>query len=149
MPDGRTQRFKTVTGKLDEPQDTLTFLPPYDSVKEQASRFYPAVFAGIETAVEYDQLLLSYAQLNGRTIRVIDEAGKELATAADVEAAPKVFLAFIDKEKPKNNFTLPVSKEPKIGYQTFDTRVFNGKDGEKLRERHIGNKVKEIRYVSP
>ena len=32
LPDGRTQRFKTVTGELNDPQDLLVFIPSFDFV---------------------------------------------------------------------------------------------------------------------
>ena len=148
LPDGRTQRFKTATGELNEIQDTLTFIPPYDLVKEQGSKLYSDIFKGVENTAQYDQLLLEYAQLEGRTIRVIDENSKELTSVAEIENAKRVFLAFVDKNNAKNSFTLPVSKEPKLGYLTFDTRKYKGEDGKTYRERHIGNKVKDIKYAA-
>ena len=146
LPDGRTQRFQTATGKLHEAQDTLTFIPPYDSIKEQALRLYPSVFRGVESTAQYEQLLLEYAQLENRTIRVMDQGSIELATNAEIEAAERAFLAFIDRDNSGNGFTLPVSKEPKLGYLTFDTKKYKGEDGKTYRERHIGNRVIDIKY---
>ena len=146
LPDGRTQRFKTATGELHGAQDTLTFIPPYDSIKEQALRLYPSVFRGVESTAQYEQLLLEYAQLENRTIRVMDQGSIELATNAEIEAAERAFLAFIDRDNSGNGFTLPVSKEPKLGYLTFDTKKYKGEDGKTYRERHIGNRVIDIKY---
>lgn len=148
LPDGRTQRLKTATGELREVQDTLTFIPPYDVIKGQGPKLYPDIFKGIENAAQYEQHLLEYSQLKGRTIRVVGKDGKELTTPADIETAERIFLAFVDKNDPKKSFTIPVAKEPKVGYLTFDTRKYKGEDGKTYRERHIGNRVKEIKYSS-
>lgn len=146
LPDGRTERFKTATQEQNNAQDVLVFIPPYDLVIEQARKLYPEIFRGIENQILYEQLLLEYAQGKGRTIRVVDEKGKELSSNKEVELAARAFAYFVDKQNQKNSFFLPISKEPKIGYQTYDTRKYKDADGETYRERHLGNKVTEIRY---
>ncbi len=78
----------------------------------------------------------------------MDENSKEFFSNQEIAAATNIFLAFIDRANSKNTFTLPASKEPKIGYETYDTRKFIGKDGQTYRERHIGNKVVDIKYSS-
>ena len=145
LEDGRTQRYKS-TGEVLDPQDTLTFIPPWDQIKDQAGKLYPDIFKGIDSQAQFEQLLLEYAQQSGRTIRVIDEKNKELLTSEDVNTATRVFLALVDRDDPERNFTLPVSVKPKLGYLTFDTRVTTDEEGNRVRERHIGNKIVEIKY---
>lgn len=147
LPDGRTQRFKTKTGELNEPQDTLVFIPPFEMIGAKAAELYPDIFRGIENGLQFDEVLLGYAQLHGRTMRVVDENSSELRGNEEVRNAGRVFVQFIDRDDPKNSFVLPVSKDPKAGYNTFDTRKFIDEDGELKRERHIGNKVVEVKYA--
>jgi len=146
LPDGRTQRFKEATGETMDPQDVIVFIPPWDTIKADVARIYPEIFGPIENEIYYQQLLLEYAQLSGRTMKVIDEKGGELSHNSEVGKVDRPFLAFIDRKDDKRSFSLPVSKIPKIGYLTFDTRKFVDEKGETMRERHIGNKVSEIRY---
>lgn len=150
LPDGRTQRFQKATGEMHEPQDTLVFIPPWKLIESQAKTIYPKIFnsSGIDNQVQYNQFLLEYAQLKGHTIRVVDEKGKELRSNQDIEKSGKVFITLIDKNNPQDIFYIPVSKEPKIGYLTFDTRKYKNEKGETDRKKHIGNKVTEIQYSS-
>lgn len=146
LPDGRTQRFKTATGELNEKQDILVYIPPFDLIKEQALKLFPGIFKSIKNEAQYEQLLRDYFWAEGRTIRVIDQAGNEIWNSEDMEKADRAYLALIDKEDSSRSFTLPLSKEPKIGYQAFDARQYKDKDGETCHEGHIGHKVKEIKY---
>ena len=146
LPDGRTQRFKTATGELNEPQDTLVFIPPYDLIGTQAVKAYPKIFNGVENETQFTQILLEYAQTSGKTIRVINGKGVELKDAQEVATAGQIFLYFVDKNNPKSNFFLPASKEPKLGYSTYDTRKYTDEQGGTIRERHMGNKVIDIKY---
>ena len=41
------------------------------------------------------------------------------------------------------DFLIPVAREPKKGFYTFDTRKYK-ENGEHKREKHLGNKIKEI-----
>ncbi len=144
LPDGRTQRMKTAAGELHEPQDVLVFIPPWDVLKDEAKKLYPDIFAGIDNQAMYEQILLEYAQFPEKTIRVIDINGKEIENNTKLKETSKPYLSFIDKNNPKNSFSIPVAKDPKIGYQTFDTRKFIDDEGIPSRERHIGNAVTQI-----
>lgn len=146
LPDGRTQRFKKVTGELEEPQDVLVFIPPWDMIKDQAIKFYPAIFSGIENQLQYEQLLLEYSQISGRTIRPRSPEGREIFTNQEAKSVSRVFLDFVDRSKAAADFTLPVSVEPKKGYLSFDTKKYSNEKGETIRELHIGNRVVEIEY---
>lgn len=145
LPDGRTQRYKTATEKLETPQDVIAFIPPWEIIQNQAAKLYPEIFGNVKDERQYEQTILPYAQLEGYTMRVIDEKGQELKTNYEVESVDRAFLSFIDRKNPKKNFTLPIATEPKLGYYTFDTRKFVDDNGETMRERHIGNKVVEIK----
>ncbi len=145
LPDGRIQRFKTATGALSKPKDVIVFVPPWNLVMDQAKKLYPEVFGVIGDEREYDGLLLRYVHAPAYTIHIIDGEGVELLNPSQIAAAPKVFLAFSDRSKPGSTFTIPVAKEPKIGYSTYDTARFE-EDGTMLESKHLGNKVVEIEY---
>ncbi len=61
LPDGRTQRFKQATGELNDPQDSIVFIPPWDMIKAPAMKAYPEIFGHIENEAQYEQVLLEYA----------------------------------------------------------------------------------------
>lgn len=146
LPDGRTQRSKMASGEVFEPQDIIVFIPPYGQVINKATELYPEIFKGIKNEVQFRQILLEYSQLSGRTIRIVNSEGVELTTPQELKETDRVFLNFIDKNNSNRNFFLPASKEPKIGYATYDTRKFTNEEGETLRVRHIGNDVIDIKY---
>lgn len=146
LPDGRTQRFKTATGELSQPQDTIVFIPPFGMIKDWAIKIYPEIFKGIENEAQYEALLVHYVHGGNKTIRVTDQTGKELANNAEAAKAEKLLIALVDKDNPKQSFYLPVSIEPKVGYNTYDTTKYKDKNGKTIRNKHLGNKVISIKY---
>ncbi len=147
LDDGRTQRFKTATGERSEPQDLIVFIPPWDKIKDQAPVVYPHIFKDIKTEEQYKELILRYGQDNkDKTIRVTDGEANIILDQKQVDESQSVFVAMIDKLDPKKTFSLPVSKEPKEGYATFDARYTVDKKGRPHNERHVGNKIVEIEY---
>lgn len=148
LPDGRTQRYTKSTETLHDPQDILVFIPPWNVVSKQANEIYPEIFKNILDEDDYEQLLAKYAQAEGLTIRVTDDTGKELKNTEEVAEAVRSFAAFVNKADQKQSFYLPVSKDPVIGYHTFDTTKYKAEDGETYRRRHIGNRVVDIKYES-
>lgn len=146
LEDGRTQRFKEATGEMHDPQDLLVFIPPWDKIGEQAVKMFPDIFKGIDNQVQFEQVILEFGQGKGKTMRPVNEQGKVLTSLEDVAEDERVFIAFVDKNENKAVFHLPVSKEPQIGWNTFDTRLYKDEDGNTVRERHIGNAVTDIEY---
>ncbi len=146
LEDGRTQRFKEVSGEMHDPQDLLVFIPPWDKIGEQAIKMFPEIFNGVVNQAQFEQVILNFAQGKGKTMRPVNEQGKVLASLEDVAEDERVFISFVDKNENKTVFHLPVSKEPQIGWNTFDTKLYKDEDGNTLRERHIGNAVKDIEY---
>lgn len=147
LPDGRTQRYKKATETLEAPQDLLVFIPPFEKIIDKARELYPDFFTNVEDATQFQQLLLEYMAKDGtKTIRPgadQQEIYSLIGTSPDLQ----VFLYFIDKIKNKVDFILPTSREPKIGYNTFDARKFYDETEElHKRQRHIGNKVVSIEY---
>jgi hypothetical protein len=146
LPDGRTQRFKTATGELSEPQDTIVFIPPFETIKDWALKAYPKIFKGIENEAQYEALLVHYVHGGNKTIRVTDQTGKELTNNTEAAKAERVLAALVDKDDTTQSFYLPVSREPKIGYNTYDTTKYKDENGETVRDKHLGNKVTDIKY---
>ena len=147
LPDGRTQRFKTAINEQQEPNDAIVFVPPWDLVKNEVKKNYPKIFEQIEGQGLFEALLLDYVKVPGHTMRITDGQGKELLSNGEIKAADKVFILCLDKKDLANSFYIPVSKEPKIGFQTYDTSKYVGEDGQTYRDKHLGNAVTEIEYA--
>lgn len=145
LPDGTTQRFKKAENKEYEPQAAIVFVPDYETIKKIAPKDLDVESVFGENDAQYNQILLEKNQTKGSKNYIVNAQGKKLETneAIQAENGP-IFLTFGSEDKV--DFFIPVSKEPKIGYYTFDTRKYTNENGEFLRERHIGNKVTEIRY---
>lgn len=145
LPDGRTQRFKTVEGKEYAPMDLLVFVPGFDWVKRNAP---PHILRRFDNELQYEQDILGGVQLPGHKSYIVDATGKRLETNADVRAAAKtgpIFYAYGIVGQP---FTaIPVSPKPIVGFHAYDSMCGPEQpDGTHYRERHLGNKVVEIRY---
>jgi hypothetical protein len=140
LPNGKTQRLKKAERKEYEPQDALVFVPDYQWVNKHVPSQFRSLIG--ENEVQFEQNLLSYVQEKGKRVFIVDEKGNRLETNQDIENVKgQVLLALGDKEKIE--LTIPVSKVPRLGYLTFDTRKF--KSGEEyVREKHFGNKVVKI-----
>jgi hypothetical protein len=146
LPDGRTQRFKKATQELSEPRDIIVFFPPLATVRDWAMKAYREIFQGVENEAQYEALLLDYVHSPNKTIRITDQNGKELANNAEVAKAERVLAALVDKVDSAQSFYLPVSGDPKVGYRTYDTSKYKDRTGVTFRDKHLGNKVIEIRY---
>lgn len=147
LPDGRTQRYKTAEGKMEAPQDLLVFIPPWENITQKAKELYPEIFSSIDNAIQFEQLLLEYmVKGSPKTIRPAMD-GNETYSLESTPPEATVFLNFINKDTKRVDFALPTSREPKIGYSTFDARRFlDSADNIVKRERHIGNKIVSIDY---
>jgi hypothetical protein len=151
LADGRTQRHKAATGETFQPQDITVFVPPYEWISSNYShptKTAQEVFG--DNPLQYEQVLQEYlpgdiAGVEETRVYVIDEGGRKLRSNEEVRQSRLVFLAFLPRGKLGNaDFTIPVSKVPKIGYSPFDTRKF---DGGRMRDLHLGHKVIEIGEV--
>lgn len=150
LPDGRTQRFKSVEQKLYPPQNAIVFIPDYETLKRVASqpgvRFDMASTLG-ENELQMLQILLEYVYRTTGRVYICTHAGDKLEHNSDIANHPgQIFLAFGDEKKSHMDFYFPVSKEPKIGYHPFDTSKYPHPHNpqEHIRERHIGNKIVSI-----
>lgn len=146
LDDGTTTRFKKAENKRYPPQTALVYVPDFSFVKKNA----PVVFleACDNSESGYQQLLLEYVQGQTKNTKIVDSAGNQLTTFTEIENAGNVFLALITKGADgteKADFIVPVNLNPKVGSYTYDTRYYNDDvTGERVRERHLGNKVIEI-----
>lgn len=140
LPDGRTQRFKKVENKKYEPQDALVFVPDFEWIKKHAPKKIFKLLG--ESKAQYEQTLLSYVQGKGKKNYIIDKTGRKLEKNKDIlSAEEQVFLTFGDENKV--DFSIPVAREPKIGFYTYDTRTY--KEGnEHKRQSHLGNRIIEV-----
>jgi len=152
LPDGTTQRYQTAEDREHLPQDAIVFIPDFETVKRVAPTDFDVGGILGENELQYEQILLRYSQLSGHRIYIMavdTEENRRLNTNKEIADAVKdgmrIFLFFFTGSK--LDFILPVSAFPKLGYYTFDTRRFKDPEtGSMMRERHIGNKIVEIKY---
>lgn len=128
LPDGRTQRFKTATGKQSEATDLIVFIKFVDDNQEQ--RFL--------RGVQDDN--------SGTKVYVIDKEGNKYSKSSDIKDKDVKFV-LIDEKTNEVLEIVETKQEPTIGYNVYDERRFT-KDGEQYRAKHIGNKVTKINKSS-
>lgn len=146
LPDGRTQRFKKATGENFEPMDVMVFVPPWEIIKDKIPHRYTEFFSGVMDEFEYDQLLLSYVHLEGKKVVIVDKNGDQIKTQKEADLSERLFLGFIDKINNKLDFYIPVVKDPRVGFNTFDASYKMEENGLERRWYHLGNKVVDIKY---
>jgi hypothetical protein len=148
LEDGRTQRFKTVEGKNYEPQDLLVFVPSYEWVLKNNAQWLKE--RNLESRNYYEQHILEHVQAGAnnstKKIWVVDLDGNKIETNEAAKNAGKIFLAFGEQGNLITDM-IPVSKEPIKGFYTYDSRVYENEQGEKMRERHLGNQVIDIKEI--
>lgn len=147
LPDGSTRRFKTAANEQHEAKDAIVFIPPWDVIQEGAKQNYPKIFEHIDSEGLFESLLIDYVHTPGKTIRITDGQGYELSNNQEIQSADRVFILCLDKNDASSSFYLPVLRDPKIGYQTYDTSKYVAQDGKTYRDKHVGNKVTEIEYA--
>ncbi len=153
LPDGRTQRFKKAEGKNYEPQDATVFVPNWEWIEKNMPKQYRERNILGENSVDYDQILLEFVQNNSqggdrnKKVYIVDDKDRRLETNEEIiKAGKNIFLSFGEKNNAggyKEQFKIPITARPAIGYLTFDQRRY--KEGNQwMRERHLGNEVVEI-----
>lgn len=145
LPNGTTQRYKKVENKEYEPQAALVYMPDYAWVKQNAPAHILDRLG--ENELTYIEILLEYVQnphKEKKKVYIVDSNGNKIETNQAVWTTEgPIYVAFLTNGTV--DFSIPVSKKPKIGFMTFDTRVYRDeKTGERMRERHLGNKVVKI-----
>lgn len=126
LPNGKTQRFKTATNELNEPNDLI-------------------VFVKFKNAEEEQDFLEAQNRLNNQKLYVVDSEGNIYNTNKET-LGKAVKLVIIKDDKVIKS--VETSLEPKIGYNTFDQRRYE-ENGVQYRSTHLGNKVTKINYKTP
>jgi predicted DNA-binding protein (UPF0251 family) len=140
LQDGRTQRFKKTANKMCEPQDVLVYLPSFEALQKKVPKLLEEMAA--EVMGMYEQTLLEYIQGNNKKCHVIDKNGNEIRTNEQASKTEgQIFIALGDETKVE--FYVPVSRIPRVGFYTYDTRRFQEND-QWLKERHMGHEVVKI-----
>lgn len=125
--EGKTTRFKTVTGEQHERQDIT-------------------VFVKLEPQQEQD--FLHAVQISGHgKVRVIerlkDDAPKIIKDIGEVEDLDTLYLGIIKDNQIVD--LVPAITRPMTGYSVFDARSYE-KDGMHFNEKHLGNDVDGVKY---
>jgi len=136
LDNGKTQRYKAATGETHKPQNVLVFIPNHEWIQDNCPHGQAHLFG--ENENQYSQKILGYVHLKGRKTHIINESGKRLEDNLSIAKSEKIIMTF--ENNGNLDFYMPVSKDPKIGFFTYDTRLYK-EGGRTMRERHIGNKV--------
>lgn len=142
LPNGMTQRFKTVEGKEYGPQAVLVYVPDYVWIVNNAPAEILRKLGDREA--EYEKIILEYVHAPRKKVYVVDANGRKLESNEEVlKTDGPIFLALMSGDTV--DIAIPVSPEPKLGFSTFDTRKYRDeKTGKIVRESHLGNKVVRI-----
>ncbi len=148
LPDGRVQRFKTIEGKVDEPSDSIVFIPNYNLICEKYSQ-RPEVIGYVNQNMgsnekEFLNFLSSAIYRHGfevDNVHISDENYNILRNNEQINNSGGLYLAFIKKQG--DNLFLPVNKNPVIGNYPLERSHYNSSKGE-MKDIHLGNKVIDI-----
>lgn len=127
--EGKTTRFKTVTGEQYERQDVTVFIK-------------------LDPQQEQDFLHAVQISGNGKVQvleRLKDDTPKVIQDIKEIEDKDAFYLGIIKDSQIIG--LVPAIARPMGGYSVFDTRSFE-KDGEQFTVRHLGNNVDGIKYGS-
>ncbi len=146
LPDGRTQRFKSVEQDLKEPQDVLVFIPDIEALSNWShySRL-PNWMKEYPNEEVMEILASDYVHDVNHKVVLGDSAGNTIKSNEEAVRAGELLLYFTDSLG-NTEFALPVSIEPTLGATTFDAQFFKNEKGEGRYKCHIGNKVVSIDY---
>ncbi len=145
LPDGTTQRFKKVEDKEYEPQSALVYVPNWAWIQQNMPSEALERLGGSESG--YERKLLTFVQnplKDGKKVYIVDQTGKQVETNQELkEVKGPIFLGGLNNGT--TEFFIPVSHKPRMGFGTFDTRLYVDEEtGEHMRERHLGNPVTKI-----
>lgn len=133
--EGRTSRFKTATGEQYPPQDITVFA---DLDPDENQEFLRAIHQPSES----DQ---------GKRVYVIEldehKTPKIIKSLDQVKNPDNLYLSIVRDGKPL--MVKHASILPEEGATVFDTRLYKTNDGETRRERHLGNKVVDVKKSKP
>ncbi len=130
--DGKTTRFKTETGEQHEKQGITVFM---DLNAEEAQRVLEAV------QIEGSPLQSYIVE------RQADDSAVSIANLESVTNPNNLYLVVYENGKPI--VVKKASLTPRIGMSVYDTRKYQGENGETLSERHLGNNVSSIETSEP
>lgn len=129
-PEGKTTRFKTVTGEQRPQQDITVFA---DLSPDEEHEVLSGYLLGGKSKTKVYVLEVEQPDKPPRIVRDIGE----------VKDPKKVYLGVI-KDGAYSLFK-QVSVTPVVGWNVFDHRHYQ-EDGQWYSDRHLGNKVTEIEY---
>jgi len=129
--EGRTSRFKTVTGEQHEPQD-ITVFAQLSPDQEQA------ILRAYHQPGEQDKAKKVYV-----LERQLDDTPKIIRHTHEIKLEDRLYLGILNDNK--LTFAVPATTQPTMGMNAFDMRTFK-KDGARYTERHLGNKVVDVTY---
>lgn len=127
---GRTTRYKAVTGEMHETQDVTVFARLSPDQEQD-------ILHAIHKPREQDETKKVYVAERGEN----DEAWL-VRRREQVRRLGRLYLIIYNKDNAEE--IIPVSLEPEVGANVFDTRHYKDNSGQAMTERHLGNKVIKI-----
>lgn len=128
--DGKTTRFKTATGEQHVRQDVTVFV---DLDIEGEQDFLDA----------YRMKNLAHPTKVYILERLEDDSAVKVRDVDQVKDPGNLYLSIVQDGQIVKN--VKASLDPFVGANVFDTRHYQ-EDGKWMTERHLGNKVTEIKY---
>ena len=146
LPDGTTQRYKTVEGKKHPPKTAIVFIPDLKTIRKIAPPNFDVDSILGKNETQYEQTLLNGVYGEDRHNYIVNAHGEKLNTNQAIEQEPgEIFLTFMKGDT--LDFFIPVGKRPTVGYYAFETgKNYDPQAGEWIRRTHLGHKVTEIIY---
>ncbi|MFB6246328.1 MAG: hypothetical protein ABEI74_01920 [Candidatus Pacearchaeota archaeon] len=140
LPNWKTQRFKKIENETKDPSDAIVFIPNYEWFQENINTDITKTLGNNEE--EMNQIFLEYIHSKPGRTYINDSEGKILRNNMEIHLNQGPTLLSFVKNK-ELDFYIPVAKDPRIGFQPYDTRTYQ-KNGTRMRSSHIGHKVTSI-----
>jgi len=145
-PDGKTERFGQIPQEQGKPQDAIVFVPPWSVIKDAIPANLKLLFE-YNNEEEYQRMLIGYVQRtdNPRArIHIHNHDRIVLTSNREIQEQIEQVWLVLMKDNDTLDLTLPVSKEPRIGWYPLDMTIVQLQDGVWETKWHLGSPITEI-----
>lgn len=132
--EGKTSRFKKVTGEHDGRSDITVFV----NLTPEEGQFVLNAYHHVKD--KYKSLKVYIYEKQS------DNTAKTIEKREDIENVNNLGIQIYNKSNKKIIWFKEASLTPVVGYEVFDMRSFVDESGKSLESRHLGHKVTKINY---